>query len=225
MDLMKLGFIDPQKGLEMMEIGGVQKIYEQLRIDERQAQRENMRMKTMDPAQIQQYAQMTQQYQQMQQMQQAEAVIQPSIIPPELPELAAPTDEPGNLPYASGERSPEDIIPGTEVDQLSGEPLAPPPLVPVNTWDNHAVHIDVHNRFRKGQAFELLTEEHKQLFEEHVQLHAMALNQSAENAQTTGGMGVPPMSQSEGGGDMPPEEMGGDMPPPDSGPPQAGPPM
>jgi hypothetical protein len=221
--MMKMGFIEPQKGLEMMEIGGVQKIYEQLRIDERQAQRENMRMKTLDPMVIDQHMQMIAQFQQMQQAAQEEAQLQQDIIPPELPELAAPTDQPGNMPFASGERTPQDMIPGGEVDQQTGEALAPEPLVPVNTWDNHAVHIDVHNRFRKGQAFELLTDSHKQLFEQHVQLHAQALNQSAMNAEMTGGMGVPPMSQGDGGETPPPEEMGammeggGEPPPPEGG--------
>jgi hypothetical protein len=207
MDMMKMGFIDPNKGLELMEIGGVQKLYEQLKVDERQAQRENMRMKTMDPQAIAQHMQMQQQFEQMQQMAQQDAQMQQDIIPPELPELAAPTDQPGNLPFASGERSPQ--VPGAEVDPATGMPLAPGPLVPVNTWDNHAVHIDVHNRFRKGQAFELLSEEQKILFEDHVRLHAEALNQSAMAAplDASGGMGVPPMSQSEGGQPPTPDGM------------------
>ena len=44
MDLMKMGFIDPQKGLEVMEIGGINKIYENIQADIKQAQRENLRM-------------------------------------------------------------------------------------------------------------------------------------------------------------------------------------
>lgn len=202
MDMMKMGFIDPNKGLELMEIGGVQKLYEQLKIDERHAQRENTRMKNMDPQAIAQHQQMLQQYEQMQAMAEGMAEEQQSIIPPELPELAAPTDEPGNLPFASG--APDMQMPGQEIDPATGETLMPPPLVPVNTWDNHAVHIDVHNRFRKSQAFELLSEEHKVLFEDHVRLHADALNASAMAAEMSGGMGVPPLAQGEGG--QPPAE-------------------
>ena len=210
MDLMNSGAIPPTKALELMEIGGVQKLYEQLKVDERQAQRENTRMKSMDQAVIAQHNSMVNQFQQMQQMAAGMAEEQQSIIPPELPELAEPTDEPGNLPFASG--APEMEVPGEDVDPASGMPLMPPPLVPVNTWDNHAVHIDVHNRFRKTQAFELLSEDHKILFEDHVRLHAEALMQSAGNAEMTGGMGVPPLSQSEGG--LPPEEvMGAEAPP------------
>jgi len=49
------------------------------------------------------------------------------------------------------------------------------PLVPVNTWDDHQLHIEVHNNYRKRQEFEGLPEELKQEFERHVELHrAMA---------------------------------------------------
>lgn len=44
MDLMKMGFIPPEKGLEVMEMGGISKIYESIRVDVRQAQRENTKM-------------------------------------------------------------------------------------------------------------------------------------------------------------------------------------
>lgn len=125
MDLMKMGFIDPNKGLEVMEIGGVNKLYEQVQIDSRQAQRENLKMQKLDPQML------------MQQAQQAE-------------QMAA-------------------------MQGATGQPFAPPPpVVPVNTWDNHAVHVELHNRFRKSQSFEMLPEEIRQQFEQHVQMHVLA---------------------------------------------------
>lgn len=125
MDLMKFGYIEPNDGLKMMEIGGVQKLYQQLKVDESQAQRENLRMRKLDEQEIMDFK--------------MQAEMQP------------------------------------EVDELSGEPLAPGPIVPVNTWDNHAVHIEVHNRFRKTQAFEMLPEAIKAEFEEHVSMHAQSM--------------------------------------------------
>jgi len=44
MDLMKMGFIPPDKGLEVMELGGIERLYEDLQTDVRQAQRENLRL-------------------------------------------------------------------------------------------------------------------------------------------------------------------------------------
>ncbi len=63
-------------------------------------------------------------------------------------------------------------------------PPPPPPIVPVNTWDNHEVHIETHNNFRKRQEFENLAPELKEEFERHVALHRAAL-------------GLPPMMNPE----------------------------
>jgi hypothetical protein len=48
-------------------------------------------------------------------------------------------------------------------------------MVPVNSWDNHEVHIEVHNLFRKRQEFENLDPRAKEEFERHVELHRSAL--------------------------------------------------
>lgn len=121
MDLMDRGYIPPQDGLEMLDIGDSQKMLDQLRSDKRQAQRENIRMKSIDPEMIMQ-------------------------------------DE-------------------GQVDPMSGMPIPAPPVISVNTWDNHKVHIEVHNRYRRGQAFEFLPDEVKAQFELHIQLHKQAMYQ------------------------------------------------
>lgn len=136
MDLMKMQFIDPQKGLELMEIGGAAKLYEEIQVDRRQAQRENVKMQKMDPAVLQQIAQMAEQAQM--------------------------------------------------TDPQTGQPIEPPPIVPVNTWDNHQIHIDVHNRFRKGQAFDMLDPSVKALYEQHVQMHLGVMTQMAQVDPNTG---------------------------------------
>jgi hypothetical protein len=61
------------------------------------------------------------------------------------------------------------------IDPMSGKPQLPEPVIPVNTFDNHAIHIDIHNRFRKSQAFEQLDPPHQMLFEIHVQKHMEAI--------------------------------------------------
>lgn len=121
MDLMKMGFIDPQDGLDVMEMGGIGKIYEKVQVDIRQAQRENLKLAAVTDEVIQQ--------QQLIQM----------------------------------------------VDEVTGQPTPPVGIVSVNTWDNHALHIATHNKYRKQQAFEELSDSAKQEFEQHVQMHMMAL--------------------------------------------------
>ncbi len=128
LDLMKMGFIPPEKGLEMMEIGGINRIYEEVQIDRRQAQRENLRMRVVTPEDMQMHM---------------EAWMQ------ENPELTKDVD--------------------------SGLKLQPPPIIPVNTWDNHEIHIEVHNNYRKSQAFEVAPSEVKALFEDHVRMHQEAM--------------------------------------------------
>src|SRR5690606_5934420 len=93
MDLMKMGFIDPATGLEVMEMGGVAKIYEAVQVDVRQAQRENLRMSKIDDESYQ-----------MAKM----------------------------------------VNPDTAI-------------IPVNSYDNHQLHIETHNKYRKSQAFEALS--------------------------------------------------------------------
>lgn len=96
MDLMTNQIIPPEEGLKMLEIGGVEKMFEELLIDEKQASRENLKMSML---------------------------MQP---------------------------------------------------VPPNMWDNHDVHIMVHNRFRKTQQYEMLPPQIQMLFEQHVTTHQLA---------------------------------------------------
>lgn len=161
MDLMKMGFIDPQKGLELMEMGGVQKLYEEIQIDIAQARRENLKM------------------------------------------AAATQDNLSNYLQTFVARDPNTAQPVGLYDPNTQQPLPPggnpPPIVPVNTWDNHAVHIDAHNKFRKSQQFENLSPENKQLFEEHVSMHQRALQ-----AQAMPPMGAGPGEGNPGGAESTP---------------------
>lgn len=165
MDLMKMGFIDPNKGLEVMEMGGINKVYEQIQVDQKQAQRENLRMSKVDQNTLQEYD-----------MQNQQTLVQ----------------DPTHF--------------GTDP---TGQPLGPPLIVPVNTWDNHRAHIEYHNQFRKGQAFESLDPEVKQIFEEHVKQHIQALGLEQVTQNPSMAAGIPPQMQAMMQGAKP------DSPPPD----------
>ncbi len=142
MDLMKMGFIDPQKGLEVIDMGGINKIYEQIQVDQRQAQRENLRMSKVTADMMEEFnannAQMMAQ------------------------------------------------------DPAAFEGMAPPIIQPVNSWDNHKLHIEYHNNFRKGQSFEMLPSETKALFEEHVRQHVEALGMETVTMDPRTAAGLPP---------------------------------
>jgi hypothetical protein len=132
MDLMKMGFIDPNEGLEIMEVGGLNRIYERIQVDKRQAQRENLKMRVV-------------------------------------------TDEDLKIHQAEWMQTAN---PEAQRDQDSGLPLLPPLIVPTHTYDNHQVHIEVHNAYRKSQAFERANATTKMLFEQHVREHEEALANS-----------------------------------------------
>jgi hypothetical protein len=129
MDLMKMGFIDPNEGLEIMEVGGLNRIYERIQVDKRQAQRENLKMRVVTEEDLQSHIQDWQ----------------------------------------------TTSNPEARRDQDSGLPLAPPLIVPTHTYDNHQIHIDVHNSYRKSQAFERANPITKVLFEQHVREHEEAM--------------------------------------------------
>lgn len=194
MDMMKMGFIDPNKGLAMMDMGGVDKLYNELKADERQAKRENLKLRSLEVqeiiARLNAVANAKQQAEMFMQRQQiatgTEALQQQQNPMPDIPpefadaqQTMAMQEQPQmqELPMIKGDA-------GFGQDMQSQAPLIPSEsIVNVNTWDNHQIHIEVHNLFRKSQAFDILPDLVKQQFEAHVQLHALALNQAAMNAQ------------------------------------------
>lgn len=130
MDLMKNGFVTPDEGLEILEVGGLNRIYERIKVDKRQAQRENLKMRVVTEEDIRAH-------------EQEWAASQPELQ----------KDVDGQLQ------------------------LQPTLIVPTHTYDNHQVHIEVHNMFRKSQAFENASPSTKALFEAHVREHEEAMAQ------------------------------------------------
>jgi hypothetical protein len=151
---MKMGFISPQDGLRVLEMGMLKQYYNLVKIDENQAQRENLLMKRLTDEQIEQH------YKEWQ--------------------------------MAAEQGDPSKFAPNPDPETGQPIPLDPPSVVPAHDYDNHAVHIEVHNRFRKSQSFDLLSDAVKAEFQKHIQSHQQAL-QSQMMMQTQGMM--PPQEQ------------------------------
>lgn len=130
-DWMKMGFIPPEDGLRVLEMGMLKQYYNTIKIDENAAQRENLMMKKITE------------------------------------EMMMQIESAWNEGAARGDQD--------KVEPDTGKPLQVPPAIPVNAWDNHAVHIEIHNRFRKSQAFQLLPDVVKAEFQKHISLHEQAL--------------------------------------------------
>ena len=72
-----------------------------------------------------------------------------------------------------------------------------PPVISVDDFDIHEVHIETHNKFRMSQEYEILPDELKAQFAEHVAMHEQAIQQKMM-AQMM--MGVPPQMEGEDAG-------------------------
>lgn len=139
MEMMEKQYITVEQGLRYLQMGETTRMYEELQVSARQAQRENLRM--------------------------------------------------------------------THGEQVS-----------VNTWDEHDIHMQEHNVFRRRQAFERLPEEVKVLFEQHVQIHTQMIGQ-AQGTPIMPGQPLPPpvdpsapSPEGEIGGGIPTEDMPGGPP-------------
>lgn len=156
MDAFKLGLIpDPNDVLDLMDIGGVQKIQQDMLIDQRQAQRENQQMVTLGQ----------------------------------------------NPPTATFDIT--DIDPLQDLMEQVAESANPAPVDPTeqipqfvpNEWDNHTVHIQIHNRFRKTQKFEALPAITKKIFQNHVALHISQMQQVAQGQPVPVQPGIQPTDE------------------------------
>lgn len=88
-----------------------------------------------------------------------------------------------------------------------------PPVVPVDDFDIHEVHIETHNRFRMSQEYETLPDEVKDQFEKHVAWHQQMGGMQMQQALQAQ---MPPevMAQdAAAAGDAPPQEDMGMQPP------------
>ena len=77
------------------------------------------------------------------------------------------------------------------------ENMPAPPVISVDDFDVHEVHIETHNKFRMSQEYEILSDEIKAQFAEHVSMHEQALQQKMM-AQMM--MGQPPQAEGAEGG-------------------------
>lgn len=152
MDFMKMGFISPEDGLGVLDLGGINKIMDRLQIDKKQAQRENLKM-----------AQVTPQLNDMHMQQQMDQMMQDG---------AQPNSQ------------------GFPVDE-NGIPIPPALIIPVNTYDQHAVHVMIHNDYRKSQSFDNAEQNVKDLFDQHVNQHLASL-QMMQQGQTQAMMSQDP---------------------------------
>lgn len=158
MDMWSLGIItDPNIALRLLELGGSQRILDVMDVARRKAMRENSKMKALTAQEVAQHAQMWEMEQMM------SAAPDPMAIDDPMQAIPAESPAPGVL----------------NASPLEGPPGIPPapPVVSVEDFDLHDIHIEEHNKFRMGQEYEMLPAEVKEEFAKHVAQHEQAMMQ------------------------------------------------
>lgn len=179
MDLMSRGLIDAQKGLEYMNLPNMRKYYDDIKVDEKHATRENLKLRSVGIEELEEVAQQVQ-------MQKMEYLMANEFI--------------------TEDGQPDEEAARNSIEGAQALDSFDKPILPVNDWDNHEVHIFIHEKFMKSQAFEVLPELLQQEFIKHVQEHkniglSAQLTQMMQNG-TSGGQNVQDESGNPGGFDM-----------------------
>lgn len=138
-ELMKMGWVDPKKAFKFLQMNETNKLYDDMMLDDRHAQRENMKMAEGNPVNVR-------------------------MDGPPIP-------DPGTgLPLPSPRMGLELDADGMEMmDPETGQPLQY--IITTNSFDNHEVHIEVHQNYMKTQEWEMLPDDVKRIFEDHVDEH------------------------------------------------------
>ena len=198
-DFMTRGLIDPQMGLKMLGLPGFSSYYELMDLDENQALRENVKFETAIAEEIAQKRQEsdTRKYMDMMNMvQQANATAQ------------SPGEQIVIDPENYQEQFDDLAMNDPRFAQLAGEYDVS--IWPINDFDNHEVHIEVHNRLRKSQTYENLPPEIQSEIDRHVNAHEEAMQMKALQDQFLAGGQMPGEAsdfiQSEEGGSVDDEE-------------------
>lgn len=176
MDLIKTGLIPADKGLEMLNMPSMRSYYQLIKLDENHAARENIRLKQVDPEEIQMLLDQVQM--------QKDSYLQQNGI-------------------ASEQEAREDAVVAQMFDQFDR------PMLPINDWDNHEIHIFTHEKFMKSQAFEMLDPVVQEQFVKHVEAHKAKMQEKMLTELMQGGTtgGLPQMEGMPG--EAQPESQGG----------------
>lgn len=153
MDMFSMGIItDPNQALQLMEVGGAQRITSILDAARKKASRENMKMRGITEEAI--------------------ALNDGEYKAKALNAMMAGTGGPADDPIDP--KDADAVLQAiSAVDPETADMIASmvPPVVQVDDFDVHAVHIQEHNRFRMGQEYENWPDWKKKQMEMHVQIH------------------------------------------------------
>jgi hypothetical protein len=152
-ELMKMGAIEPNKALQYLQMSETDKLYDELMIDNRHAQRENVYMAEGQPL----------------------YKIDPEGQPPMDPMTGMPQMDPmTGMPVPAYKTDVvRDPMTGEPEIGEDGQPLTY--QVSTNPFDAHDIHVQEHEKYQKSQEYELLDPQIQAIIQEHVDQHKMEL--------------------------------------------------
>lgn len=160
-EMVGLGIVTPQQALELLEMGGTERLRETLDIARSKAQRENIKLQNLDVTELLKA--------------EDEAVEQAAKQSPEqMVEMM------GGMEAIAAQGITPDQVPGMIEEQVRAQM---PPTIPADDFDLHELHIDAHNQFRMSQAYEQLHDRVKAEFEKHIAMHEQFIMQQQVTAQ------------------------------------------
>lgn len=149
-EMVGMGLITPQQGLELLEMGGSERLRETVDIARSKAQRENIKMQNLTVVEIKAAEDAA--------VEQAMSGLEPETL----------LEQAGGMEtVAAAGLTAEALIEQTQ-EMIRAQM---PPMIPADDFDLHAVHIDTHNQFRMSQAYEQLDDQAKAQFEKHIADH------------------------------------------------------
>ena len=155
-ELMKMGVIDPTKALRYLQMNETNKLYDDMMLDVRHSQRENVFMSQGQPL----------------------YKVDPNAQPQMDPMTGMPSMEPS---YKQAEQ--RDPMTGEPIiDPASGMPSMY--NVTVNPYDNHEAHIQEHQSYQKTQEYEMLDPKIQDIIQQHVDEHKMEIMKERNALQT-----------------------------------------
>jgi len=158
-ELMKMGAIDSLKALRYLQMNETDKLYDEMMLDVRHVQRENIIMSQGQPLNK----------------------IDPKGQPPQQMNPVTGALMPGMGPAYKTDVQRDPMTGEPQTDE-TGQPVTY--NVTVNPFDDHEIHVAEHQAYQKTQEFELLPPEIQQIIQDHVDEHKQEIMKERNAVQT-----------------------------------------
>lgn len=173
-EMVGMGMLTPEQGLDLLEMGGSERLKETIDIARSKAQRENIKLQNLNEVEL---------------LKDEDNIVEDAMKTAQPEDMVEALG--GMEAIAAQGMGPEDV-PAAFQEAVRAQM---PPAIEADDFDLHTIHIDAHNQYRMSQAYEQLPDKVKAEFEKHIASHQQFLMmQQVEQMQANAGFpeGAPP---------------------------------